>query len=171
MAIIRALLASFSVAAVLTAGDVKAQSLPPEGPVSVTFTATQIPPAKPMPIGGGKEFVVINQAMAASNDAGNPVLDNMGGRCQFTRLADPSAKTVELHGFCTYADNEGDQIFEQCDFLPGAPNNCKLTGGTGKFENLQAELIITANVVKGNYDGIGQVVGHKKGTYKIVKRD
>ena len=169
MTIIHALLALSSFAAVLTAGTAQAQSLPPEGPVSVTYTATVIPPVKPMPIGGGKEFVVINQAMAASNDAGNPVLHNMGGRCQFTRLTDPSAKTVELHGFCTYADNEGDQIFEQCDFLPGAPNNCKLTGGTGKFESLQAALTITGNVVKSDYDGIGQVVGHKKGTYKIVK--
>jgi hypothetical protein len=169
MAIIHALLALSSFAVVLTADTVQAQGLPPEGPVSVTFTATLIPPLKPMPIGGGKEFVVVNQAMAASNDAGNPVLNNMGGRCQFTRLTDPSAKTVELHGFCTYADNEGDQIFEQCDFLPGAPNNCRLTGGTGKFESLQASLIITASVVKSDYDGIGQVVGHKKGTYKIIK--
>jgi hypothetical protein len=80
-----------------------------------------------------------------------------------------AAQTVELHGFCTYADNEGDQIFEQCDFLPGAPNNCTLTGGTGKFESLQAALIITASVVKSDYAGIGQVVGHKKGTYKIIK--
>src|SRR6202140_5845859 len=127
MAIIHALLALSSFAAVLTAGTAQAQSLPPEGPVSFPFPATVIPPVKPMPIGGGKEFVVINQAMAASNDAGNPVLNNMAGRCQFTRLTDPSAKTVELHGFCTYADNEGDQIFEQCDFLPGARNNCKLT--------------------------------------------
>jgi hypothetical protein len=169
MAIIHTLLALSSFAVVLTAGAVQAQGLPPEGPVSVTFTATLIPPLKPMPIGGGKEFVVVNQAMAASNDAGNPVLNNMGGRCQFTRLTDPSAKTVELHGFCTYTDNEGDHIFEQCDFLPGAPNNCRLTGGTGKFESLQAELIITASVVKSDYDGIGQVVGHKKGTYKIIK--
>ena len=169
MTIIRALFVLSSVAAVLTAGNAQAQSIPPEGPVAVTFTATIIPPVKPMAIGGGKEFVVINQAMAASNDAGNPLLNNMGGRCQFTRLADPSAKTVELHGYCTYLDNEGDQIFEQCDFLPGEPNNCKLTGGTGKFEGLQATLIITAGPVKGNYDGISQVVGHKKGTYKIVK--
>ena len=169
MVIIRALLALSSFVAVLTAGTVQAQGLPPEGPASVTFTATLNPPLNPMPIGSGKEFVVVNQAMAASNDAGNPVLNNMGGRCQFTRLTDPSAKTVELHGFCTYADNEGDQIFEQCDFLPGAPNNCSLTGGTGKFESLQAALIITASVVKSDYDGIGQVVGHKKGTYKIIK--
>ncbi|SRR5579871_771189 len=169
MANIHALLSSTFIAAVLTAASVQAQSIPPEGPVSVTFSATQITPTKPMPIGGGKEFLVINQAMAASNDAGNPVLNNMGGRCQFTRLTDPSAKTAELHGYCTYADNEGDQIFEQCDFLPGAPNNCKLTGGTGKFEGLQAALTITADPIKGNYDGIFQVVGHKKGTYKIVK--
>jgi hypothetical protein len=166
MAIIHAFLALSSVAVVLTAGNVQAQSMPPEGPVSVTFTATQIPPLKPMPIGDGKEFVVMNQAMAASNDAGN---HNMAGRCQLTRLADPSAKTVEMHGFCTYADKEGDQIFEQCDFLPGAPNNCKLTGGTGKFESLQAALVITSDLLKSNFDGIGQVIGHKKGTYKIVK--
>src|SRR5438105_14869184 len=130
MAISHVLFALSSVAAVLAAGNVQAQSMPPEGPVSVTFTATQTPPLKPMAIGGGKEFVVVNQAMSASNDAGNPVLNNMGGRCQFTRLTDPSAKTIELHGFCTYADNEGDQIFEQCDFLPGAPNNGKLTAGS-----------------------------------------
>jgi hypothetical protein len=169
MAITHALLALSSVALILTAGNVQAQSIPPEGPVSVTFTVTQTSPLKPLQIGGGKEFVVVNQAMAASNDAGNPALNNMGGRCQFTRLTDPSAKTVELHGFCTYADNEGDQIFEQCDFLPGAPNNCRLTGGTGKFESLQAALIITGNPIKSNYDSIGQFIGHKKGTYKIVK--
>jgi hypothetical protein len=172
MAITRALLVLFvssSVAVVLTAGNVQAQSIPPEGPVSVTFTSTQIPPPKPMPIGGGKEFALVNQAMSASNDAGNPVLNNMGGRCQFTRLTDPSAKTLELNGFCTYADNEGDQIFEQCDFLPGAPNNCKLIGGTGKFEGLQAALIITVSPLKSNYDGIGQMIGHKKGTYKLVR--
>jgi hypothetical protein len=59
MAIIHALLALSSFAVVLTAGTVQAQGLPPERPVSVTFTATLIPTLKPMPIGGGKEFVVV----------------------------------------------------------------------------------------------------------------
>ena len=54
MAIIHALLALSSFAVVLTAGTVQAQGLPPEGPVSVTFTATLIAPLKPMPIGGGR---------------------------------------------------------------------------------------------------------------------
>ena len=59
MAIIHALLALSSFAVVLTVGTVQAQGLPPEGPVSVTFTATLIQSLKPMPIGGGKEFVVV----------------------------------------------------------------------------------------------------------------
>jgi hypothetical protein len=59
MAIIHALPALSSFAVVLTAGTVQAQGLPPEGPVSVIFTAALIPPLKPMPIGGGKEFVVV----------------------------------------------------------------------------------------------------------------
>ncbi|WP_424628300.1 hypothetical protein [Bradyrhizobium sp. SYSU BS000235] len=169
MAMTHALFVLSSVTVALAAGNAQAQSIPPEGPVSVTFTATQTSPVKPMPIGNGKEFMVINQAMTASNDAGNPILHNMGGRCLFSRLADSSAKTVELHGFCNYVDKDGDQIFEQCNFLPGAPNNCNVVGGTGKFENLQASLVISVTPLKSNYEGITQVVGHKKGTYKIVK--
>ncbi|MEH2543243.1 MULTISPECIES: hypothetical protein [unclassified Bradyrhizobium] len=169
MAITNVLLALSSVAAVLIAGNAQAQSIPPEGPVSVTFTATPIPPPKPMPVGGGREFDLLNQAMTATNDAGNPVLNNMGGRCQFSRLRDPSANTMEVRGYCTYVDKDGDQSFEQCDFLPGQPNNCKITGGTGKFEGLQAALVITINPLKGNFDGINQVIGYKKGTYKFLK--
>ncbi|MBI5264745.1 MAG: hypothetical protein HY852_23360 [Bradyrhizobium sp.] len=169
MAISHALVGLSSVAVLVAAASVQAQSMPPEGPVSVTFIATPIPPPKPMPIGGGREFDLLNQAMAATNDAGNPVLNNMGGRCQFSRLRDPSAKTVEVRGFCTYVDKDGDQTFEQCDFLPGQPNKCKITGGTGKFEGLQAELIITIEPLKSNFEGISQVIGHKKGTYKFAK--
>ena len=77
--------------------------------------------------------------------------------------------SMALHGFGTFADNEGDQIFEQCDWLPGAPNNCKLTGGTGKFEGLEASIVIASMPLKANYDNITQSIGHKKGTYKIVK--
>ena len=46
---------------------------------------------------------------------------------------------------------------------------CQLTGGTGKFQGLQADLLITAGPLKSNYEGITQMIGHKKGSYKIVK--
>jgi hypothetical protein len=169
MTAVRIVLAVACFAAFGPASNANAQGLPAEGPVAVTFTVTQIPPAKPMPVGGGKEYTVLDYAMTGSNDAGNPILNNMGGRCQFNRTVDTSAKTVEQHGFCTYVDNDGDQIFEKCDFASGAPNNCKLNGGTGKFDGLQADLVITVGPLKSNYDGIGQAIGHKKGSYKIVK--
>jgi hypothetical protein len=169
MSAIPIFLAFSSFAAIAAASNANAQGLPAEGPVAVTFTVTQVPPAKPMPVGGGKEYTVLNYAMTGSNDAGNPILNNMGGRCQFNRLVDTSAKTVEQHGYCTYVDNDGDQIFEKCDFMSGAPNSCKLTGGSGKFDGLQADLVITVGPLKSNYDGIAQAIGQKKGSYKIVK--
>jgi hypothetical protein len=161
-------LACLAVAA-LTA-NANAQSLPAEGPVAVTFTATQAPAAKPMSIGDGKEYTLLSYAMTASNDAGNPILNNMGGRCLFERTVDTAAKATELHGFCAYVDNDGDQIFENCASNPGnAPMGCQLTGGTGKFQGLQADLAITVGPLKSNYEGIAQAIGHKKGSYKIVK--
>jgi hypothetical protein len=170
MTISRSLLALSCLAAIAAASNANAQSLPPEGPVSVTYTATQTSPAKPISIGGGKEYVVLNAAMTATNDAGNAILNNMAGRCLLHRTTDTSAKTSETHGFCNYVDNDGDQIFEQCDWMPGAPNNCKLTGGTGKFGGLQGDLVVTfVPPLKSNYDGITQAIGHKKGSYKIVK--
>ena len=169
MTTLRLLLASTSLAVVLTASNANAQSLPPEGPVSVTFTGTQTAPAKSMSIGSGKEYRVVNYAMTGSNDAGNPILDSMGGRCQLSQVIDAPAKTMETHGYCTYVDKDGDQIFEKCDFVPGGPTNCKLTGGTGKFDGLQADLAITVRPLKSNYEGVDQMIGQKKGTYKIVK--
>jgi len=73
-----------------------------------------------MPIGGGKEFVVINQAMAASNDAGNPGAAQHGGPVPVNPSHGSVSKDRGNAWFCAYADKEGDQIFEQCDFLPGA---------------------------------------------------
>jgi hypothetical protein len=171
MSIRRNLLVVSSLAAIAipTVSSAYAQGLAAEGTVSVTFTATQMPPAKPMPIGESKEYTLMNMAMTASNDEGNPILNNMGGHCLFNRTVDTSAKTTEQHGFCTYSDNDGDQIFEKCDFMPGGPSNCQFTGGTGKFSGLQADVTITARPLKSNYDGIAQILGHKKGTYKIVK--
>jgi hypothetical protein len=157
-------------ATLLTLGSyAQAQSIPPEGELHVTFTSTQVPPTSPMPIGDGKQFVQSNSIMSASNDQGNAILNNMGGRCQLNRLVDPAAKTVETHGYCSYADADNDQIFEKCDFLPGKPNTCELTGGTGKFQGLQASIVITTTPVKSTYEGAFQIVGHKNGTYKIVK--
>jgi hypothetical protein len=79
---------------------------------------------------------------------------------------DTSAKTTESHGFCAYTDADNDQIFEKWDFLFGKPNTCELTGGNGKFQGLQASIIITSVLVKSAYEDAEQLVGHKNRTYR-----
>jgi hypothetical protein len=118
-----------------------------------------------MQIGGdGKQFVVVNYSMTAVNNDGNPVLHMMGGRCEFGNVLDASNKPLEVRGWCTYVDKDGDQIVEQC-----AVPKCTLTGGTGKFEGLHADLQITNTPLKPIFDGITQSIGTKKGTYQISK--
>ena len=150
---------------ILAAAPGHAQTHPIEGPLDLTFTATDVSPMKRMPIGGGKEFLVVTRAMTLSNDTGGSFLNNIGGRCQFANVFDTAAKTVEQHGYCTYEDADGHQLYEKCDFAPGIPANCSLTGGTGKYEGLQGSITVSFQVIKPYFDGIGQIVGHKKGTY------
>jgi hypothetical protein len=162
------------IALVTLASNAQAQSIPPEGELHVTFTTAAVPPIGPMPIGEGRQYVQANLIMTAFNSQGNPILNNMGGRCQLTRLME-SGKIVEQHGYCTYTDADNDQIFEKCDVaagqaLPaGATNLCTLTGGTGKFQGLQASLVIDSTPIKSTYEGAFQGIGHKNGTYKIVR--
>ena len=152
----------------------QAQSIPPSGDVHVTFTTAAVPPVKLMDVGNGEQYMQVNLIMAATNDQGNPILNNMAGRCQLTRLL-ANGKQVESHGYCTYSDNDGDLIFEKCDISAGsvapagAVNLCQLTGGTGKFAGLQASLVITSTPPLKSPNDTFQSVGHKTGTYKITK--
>lgn len=147
-----------------------AADIPAEGKIAVSYTSTATSVPRTMPIGGGREFVVQNQAMTAVNEAGNPVMNHMGGRCQYSRLTDPQARTFELHGYCTYTDSDGDMIFEQFEFLPGSAGRGKFIGGTGKFTGLQGEIEITVASAKSVFEGITQAIGRKTGSYRIIGR-
>ena len=145
-----------------------AQSQATGGSLDLTFTATDVSPMKRMPIGGGKEFLVVTRAMTLSNDTGKPFMNNIGGRCQFANVFETAAKTVEQHGYCTYEDADGHQLYEKCDFVPGSPSNCAFTGGTGKYEGIQGSVTVSFQIIKPYFDGIGQIVGHKRGTYRYA---
>jgi hypothetical protein len=77
MANVYSVLSMSLVAAVLMAGNVQAQSIPPEGSVFVIFTATPIPAPRPMPIGIGigREFALVNQTRAISSSVGTAVIN------------------------------------------------------------------------------------------------
>ena len=150
-----------------------AQELPSEAKFSITYTAVNPTPSKIVSV-GDRDVSVSSAIMTAVNDSGSGLLHNMAGRCNFMSQTNKAAKTVETHGFCSYADKAGDQVFEE--FMTNGPASLgspivykgKWLGGTGKFEGLSGEfeihptpVLISETLVQGS--------GKKTGTYHITK--
>ena len=56
---------------------------------------------------------------------------------------------------------------ENCSSAGGG--TAKLVGGTGKFAGITGEYTFTEEFFGSPAEGVYQGIGHKKGTYKIVK--
>ena len=150
-----------------------AEELAKEGRYTVQYTATNPAPMKPMTIGNNREMVVTNAVMWAINESGSGFLHDMTGRCSGWVIIDTAAVAFESHGYCNYADKDGDQMFEQYDW-PMQPRGSatngtgKWIGGTGKYAGLQGTITLKGRSLKPAVDGISQGAGQKIGTYKIV---
>jgi len=151
-----------------------AQDLPREGHFSITYTGVNPSPVKPVPFGKDREAIVGVSLMTAVNDAGSGLLNNMAGRCILLTVIDRAAKTQDVHGYCSYADRAGDQVFEEVSTPTptglGQPARFagKWTGGTGKYAGLTGEFEITnsGNVAP---EGLYQAAGKKTGSYRLDK--
>jgi len=167
-------LSAFAVAAVLqsTAGA-SAEELAKEGRYTVQYTGTNPAPMKPIAIGNNREMLVTNAVMSAINESGSGFLHDMTGRCSGWVIIDTAAGAFESHGYCNYADKDGDQVFEQYDW-PMQPRSSstygtgKWIGGTGKYSGLQGTITLKGRFLKPAVEGITQGAGQKIGTYKIV---
>jgi hypothetical protein len=150
-----------------------AQELPTEAPFSITYTAVNPTPSKAVSV-GDRDVVVSSSIMTAVNDSGSGLLHNMAGRCNFMSETNKVAKTIQMRGFCNYADRAGDQVFEE--FMTdgaatlGAPIvfKGKWLGGTGKFEGLSGEFEIRPTPILAS-ETLVQGAGKKVGTYRITK--
>jgi len=150
-----------------------AQELPSEAKFSITYTAVNPAPSKIVSV-GDRDVAVSSSIMTAVNDSGSGLLHNMAGRCNFMTDTNKGAKTIEIHGFCNYADRAGDQVFEE--FMTNGPATLgspiafkgKWLGGTGKFEGLSGEFEIRPATILVS-DTLVQGAGKKTGTYQIKK--
>lgn len=157
------------------AGVADAQQLPAEGKLSVTYTAVNASPIRPIAIGKDQDMSVSSSMMTAVNDAGIGLLHNLGGRCLMSTIIDKAAKTFEQHGYCTYTDADGDQLFEKVAFDKqplGSVMVAKGTwvGGTGKFAGLEGAIEIRHAPVRSPIDGTMQGAGKKTGSYRISRQ-
>jgi hypothetical protein len=157
----------------LSAASAWAEEIPKEARYSVQYAGTNTAPMKPIAIGNNREMLVSSSVMFAINESGSGFLHDMAGRCSGTVIVDTAANSFESHGYCNYADKDGDQVFEQYDWPMqprGAATNGtgKWLGGTGKYAGLQGAIVLKGRSVKSTTDGVSQGAGQKIGTYKIV---
>jgi hypothetical protein len=171
----RSLLATSAslVAVVLLGTTARSEELPPQGQFSITYTAVNPSPAKPIPISATKDIVMNNLIMTASNDAGSGLLHALAGRCALMVTIDKAAKTLDYKGNCTYTDRSGDMIFEEVSTTAPQPMSPVVAfkgtwkGGTGKYAGLTGDIDIRGEGVLAT-DTLTQAIGRKTGSYKIV---
>lgn len=165
----------FSANAVLLAfsfSAANAQSIPAEGKFTITYTSLNAAPVKPIAIGKDQEATVSSSMMTATNDSGGGLLHNLTGRCLMSATIDRVSKTLDQHGYCTYTDADGDQIFEKVAFdkAPLGPvivAKGEWIGGTGKYAGLQGVFEIRHNSLKSPTEGVVQGAGKKIGSYRV----
>lgn len=147
-------------------------ALEPQGDFALTVSLTESASATPVAIGNGQMAMAVTQTAHLFNESGEGFLNFAVGTCASYQVIDVAANTAEITGYCSYADADGDQVFEQFA-TDGAValDAISLTGmwlsGTGKYESLEGEVTteLSASVQQGDAVLIG---GRKTGSYTIA---
>ncbi len=166
------LVSAGAVSLAFSVSGANAQQLPPEGKFSITYTSLNAAPVKPIAISKDQEMSVSSLMLTATNDSGGGLLHNLAGRCLSSTLVNKATKIIDTHGYCTYTDADGDQVFEKIDIDKQALGPVTVfkgewIGGTGKYVGLQGVFEIRNNVLKSPTEGVLQSAGKKIGSYKI----
>ena len=166
------LVSAGAVSLAFSVSGANAQQLPAEGKFSITYTSLNAAPVKPIAIGKDQEMTVSSAMMTAANDSGGGLLHNLTGRCLMSVLTDRASKTIDQHGYCTYTDADGDQVFEKVDINkqalgPVIVGKGEWIGGTGKYAGLQGVFEIRHNPLKSPTEGVVQGAGKKIGSYRV----
>jgi hypothetical protein len=147
-------------------GVAHAEGIAPAGPIDSDFTWTER--QQTMPTAGGLQAYTAEDMLVVTATSPGSGLDKLAGRClQFGEQSTDGSQFTS-RGTCTFTDIDGDHIFETVDLSNGTGRG-KLAGGTGKFQGITGELEFTTSYFGSPADGVTQGVGHKKGSYKIVK--
>ena len=149
-----------------TARVAYAAGIPAEGPIDTTFTWTAKP--QTMPTVGGREAYIAEEWLVLTAANLDSILDKLAARCLAMGDQSTDGSSYMERGNCTLTDADGDHVFETYDVTDGKGTG-KLIGGTGKFQGITGELEITTAYFGSPAEGTYQGVGHKKGSYKIVK--
>ena len=105
----------------------------------------------------------MDQTIMATNDKGEPFLNNMAAKCASMALFGPDQ--AEGGGYCAFVDEDGDNIYEKWTYGDRTSGKIMFSEGTGKFAGLECEGTWKRVVsMMAAAPGTFQAVGTKKGT-------
>jgi len=163
--------AAVSFAAIISS-TANGQELEPQRDFTLTVALSETASGTPVAIGDGQMAMAVTQTARLFNEEGEGFLHFAVGTCASYQVINVGANTAEITGYCSYADADGDQVFEQFATEGAVPLDAiSLTGmwlsGTGKYESLEGEVTteLSAAVQEGDTVLIG---GRKTGSYAIA---
>jgi mono/diheme cytochrome c family protein len=147
--------------------------LVPQADFSLTVALSESSTGMPVLAGDGRMAIAVSQTVRVFNDAGpGSFLHFAVGNCASHQVIDVGANSVEITGFCSYRDADGDQVFERFATEGAVPLDAIVLtgswiGGTGKYESLEGDVTteLAGAVQEGDLVLVG---GRKTGAYAIA---
>lgn len=144
-------------------------ALPTEGAFAATVSLIDSDRSRPVAIGQSQMAQAVNQTAHLFNDDASGFLPYAIGDCASLQIVDVAAGTIEISGYCSYRDGDGDEIFEQfASDGPVALNaiiwDGEWTGGTGKYADIGGGTTTELAATIQNGDAI-MVGGRKTGNF------
>ncbi|MHA1560225.1 MAG: c-type cytochrome [Alphaproteobacteria bacterium] len=105
----------------------------------LTISLVEISDGEPISIGAGRTALAVNQVAHLFGD--DEFLNYAVGECSSLQIVDIEAGTIEIDGYCSYRDSDGDQVFERFATDAAVPIGVisltgEFIGGTGKFDGI-----------------------------------
>ncbi len=150
-----------------------AETLAPQGDFALTFSFVDAYNAPPVMIGENQMAQAVNYVAHVFNDAGTGSFLNYAvGNCATFQTIDVAANTIEISGYCSYRDADGDRAFEHfasdgAVALDGMTMSSEWVGGTGKYADLGGSFTTEAFAAVQNGEAT-LVGGRKTGSYTIA---
>ncbi|WP_299624784.1 hypothetical protein [Pelagibius sp.] len=151
-------LAAVLVSGSMSPGPALAGDLPKAGSFSATFVNEGRTEA--VQIGKDEWSWTFFGRIATVNESGAGPWHNMSGDCLGMGIGEQSS------GYCRLSDADGDMIFEHWTESVAGKGTSKVSGGTGKFEGIEATFEYDY-VLLPSSEGRVHLVGKKRGRYTL----
>ncbi len=149
-----------------------ANTLAPQGDFALTYSLMDAYNAPPVMIGENQMAQAVNYLAHVFNDAGEGGFLNYAvGNCASYQVTDVAANTVEISGYCSYRDADGDRVFEHfatdgAVALDAVTMSSEWVGGTGKYADITGTFT-TESLTDVQAGEVILVGGHKTGSYSL----